>query len=131
MLTPQKVGGDYYGGTSKDITRVRAIRLDVPEELYGRRGFCWGDLRGFGPSLTNVVLVVREDPSGGARDRLMGYYRTSLKRVWDAYVHGEGEGNVAEGAQWKIPKIEVWNELGGKDGEGESWGVVKLENLDN
>ena len=49
------LGGDYYGGS--DAEKVKWLQLDVPEELYGRRGFCWGDLRGFGNCMFYLFLV--------------------------------------------------------------------------
>lgn len=54
------LGGDYYGVSSHDFKRIRYLALDVAEELYGRRSFCWEDIRGL-TRLEYLLLVAWEE----------------------------------------------------------------------
>jgi len=89
-----------------DTHKIEKMTLDVEEELYGRRGFCWGEVRLL-KGLREVRLCVWEEDAMKAR--LMAHYGRTLAQV----------ASTSEG--WVVPKIVVVNGLTRRD-----WGSVKL-----
>jgi hypothetical protein len=96
------LGGGAHG--AEDYEKVRSMVLDVSEDLYARRNFCWDDLRLL-TGLEELTLLVWEPDH--AHGQLMGRYKESLRRV--ARAHPE----------WIVPRIMVIGMESGTD-----WGLL-------
>jgi len=71
------LGGDYYGVSTHDFKRIRYLALDVAEDLYGRRSFCWEDIRGL-TALEYVMLVAWEEDENEANSSAFGVSSTNF-----------------------------------------------------
>jgi hypothetical protein len=91
------LGGGYCG--ADDTEKVQSMIIDLDEGVYGRKLFCWDEIREFS-SLKELTIMPWEEDDEVARS-LMDTYRQTLGTV--ARNHPE----------WKVPKITVVNALSG------------------
>jgi hypothetical protein len=98
-------GGGYSGGNDGEL--VKYMIVDIDENVYGRRSFCWDEIREF-TRLQELTLMVWEKQD--LAEELMRTYRGSLNRV------------AKQNPSWKVPKIKVFSPLSGQE-----WGFLEVE----
>ncbi|KAH8815430.1 hypothetical protein F5884DRAFT_178154 [Xylogone sp. PMI_703] len=89
-----------------DTEKVNYLIIDVHEDLYGLRAFCWDEVRDFS-RLVEVTLIPWE---GDQPSVLLRYAQSSLKYVAENWP------------EWVLPKVKVKSSL-----DGEYLGEVNLE----
>jgi len=99
------MGGGFSGGN--DGEHVKYMIVDIDENVYGRRYFCWDEIREF-TGLQELALMPWEKQENA--EELMRKYRASLRDV--ARLNPE----------WRIPKIRVFSPLSGQE-----WGTLEVE----
>lgn len=92
---------------ASDWDKLRYMIIDVDEGIYGRRTFCWGEIRQF-DNLQELTLLPWDRESKA--EELMEMFQTTLNTV--AHDHPE----------WKVPKVTVLSALTRKE-----WGILKPE----
>lgn len=102
------LGGEYHG--SDDGEKIQRMILDINESLYGRRAFCWDEIR----LLTglNELTIVAFDEDDMA-DELMRHFRETLGAV--ARAHPE----------WLVPDIMAVSKISGRE-----WGRVRVPHVE-
>jgi hypothetical protein len=98
------LGGEYYG--SDDGEKIQRMVLDINESLYGRRSFCWDEIRLL-PQLKELTLVAFD--TDDMADELMRHFRETLGSV--ARAHPE----------WVVPDIMAVSVISGR-----KWGRVEV-----
>jgi hypothetical protein len=101
------LGGDFYG--ADDAEKVRYMITDIDESVYGRRAFCWDEIRLFTGLKELTIMPWDEDEMAG---ELMKGYRDTLRNV--ASSHPE----------WVVPRITVVSAT-----SGTLWGTLEVEAL--
>lgn len=96
------LGGGYHG--VDDTEKIQHMIIDVSEVLYGRKNFCWDEIRLF-TALKELTLFAWDVDE--VADEMMAHYRETLNRV--ARAHPE----------WIIPQIRVKSAPTGTE-----WGAV-------
>jgi hypothetical protein len=96
------LGGSY--GTD-DIEKLRYLSIDIPEDLYARKSFCWDEIRMF-PVLEKLTIISWDEKEMSGM--LMDQFRRTLTTVSNAHP------------QWVIPKITAISAQ-----SWEEWGVVQ------
>jgi hypothetical protein len=102
------LGGDFYG--ADDAEKVKYMITDIDESVYGRRAFCWDEIRLFTGLKKLTIMPWDEDEMA---DELMRGYRNTLRNV--ASKHHE----------WVIPQIAVVSAT-----SGTLWGTLEVETVD-
>jgi hypothetical protein len=97
------LGGDFYG--ADDAEKVRFMITDIDESVYGRRAFCWDEIRLFSGLMELTIMPWEEDEMA---DELMRGYRDTLRNV--ASKHPE----------WIVPRIKVISAT-----SGTQWGTLE------
>ncbi|KAG0650631.1 hypothetical protein D0Z07_2656 [Hyphodiscus hymeniophilus] len=98
------LGGEYHG--ADDAEKIQSMVLDLPKSLYGRRAFCWDEIRLF-ENLKKLTIRAWDDDD--ASERLMARFRGTLRNV--AGKHPE----------WDVPVITAMSASSGND-----WGKVEV-----
>ncbi|KAE9381206.1 hypothetical protein N431DRAFT_424799 [Stipitochalara longipes BDJ] len=99
------LGGEFYG--AEDAEKVQYMITDIDESVYGRRAFCWDEIRLFTGLKELTIMPWDEDEMA---DELMRGYRDTLK-------------NVANGhPEWVVPRITVVSAT-----SGTLWGTLEVE----
>ena len=102
------LGGDFYG--AEDAEKVQYMITDIDESVYGRRAFCWDEIRLFTGLKELTIMPWDEDEMA---DELMRGYRDTLR-------------NVANGhSEWAVPRITVVSAT-----SGTLWGMLEVESSD-
>jgi hypothetical protein len=102
------LGGEYYG--ADDGEKIQRMVLDINESLYGRKAFCWDEIRLFTGLKELTIRAWDEDEMA---DDLMRHFRNTL-------------GSVARNhPEWVIPEIKVISVI-----SGDEWGVVKAPHVE-
>ena len=86
-----------YDSKAKHAKNIRYITLDVDENIYTRRSFCWEEIRRF--EGLEKLLVVTWNPEERA-DELMAYFRIAMNLVAEA------------NPEWIVPKTDIVSTLG-------------------
>jgi hypothetical protein len=102
------LGGDFYG--ADDAEKVKYMITDIDESVYGRRAFCWDEIRLFAGLKKLTIMPWDEDEMA---DELMRGYRNTLRNV--ASKHHE----------WVVPQIAVVSAT-----SGALWGTLEVETVD-
>jgi len=102
------MGGGYSGGNDGEL--VKYMILDIDETVYGRRSFCWDEIREF-TGLQELTLMPWEEQENALE--LMRIYRASLNEVARLYP------------EWRVPKIKVFSPLSGQE-----WGILEVEKVE-
>jgi hypothetical protein len=93
-----------------DVEKVRYMITDIDESVYGRRAFCWNEIRFFTGLRELRIMPWDEDEMA---DELMRGYQHTL-------------GNVARAhPEWVMPNITVVSAISGK-----LWGALEIETRD-
>jgi hypothetical protein len=99
------LGGDFYG--AEDAEKVQYMITDIDESVYGRRAFCWDEIRLFTGLKELTIMPWDEDEMA---TELMRGYRDTLRNV--ANDHPE----------WVVPRITVVSAT-----SGTLWGTLEVE----
>jgi hypothetical protein len=97
------LGGGYHG--ADDAEKIQHMIIDINEDLYGRRNFCWEEIRQF-IALKGLTLIAWE--ADAVADQMMDHFKETLTAV--ARAHPE----------WAVPQVKVKNAPTGTE-----WGTVK------
>lgn len=103
------LGGGPHG--AEDYEKVQRMVLDVDESLYGRRSFCWDEIRLF-TGLKDLTLLVWEPDY--VEGPLMQKYRETLARVKRA------------NPEWEVPRISVISMH-----SGTQWGTLEVPTVED
>lgn len=103
------LGGGPHG--AEDYEKVQRMVLDVDESLYGRRSFCWDEIRLF-VGLKDLTLLVWEPDY--VEGQLMPKYRETLGRV------------KRTNPEWEVPRISVISAH-----TGTQWGMLEVPTLED
>lgn len=98
------LGGEYHG--ADDAEKIRSMVLEVTEnsDLYGRRSFCWDEIRLF-PVLQDLTILSRDNDDQATE--LLQLYRKTLRDVFRKHP------------EWKVPRITVRSSISGNE-----WGTL-------
>jgi hypothetical protein len=102
------LGGDFYG--ADDAEKVKYMITDIDESVYGRRAFCWDEIRLFTGLRKLTIMPWDEDEMA---DELMRGYRDTLRNVASKHL------------EWVVPQIAVVSAT-----SGALWGTLEVETLD-
>ena len=102
------LGGGYYG--SDDGEKIQRLIVDIDEELYGRRAFCWDEVRLL-PELKELTIVAFDEDH--MANELMRHFRETLCAM--AMAHPE----------WAVPRIKAVSAISRKE-----WGVVEVPHIE-
>lgn len=97
------LGGGYHG--ADDAEKIQQMIDDINEDLYGRRNFCWEEIRHF-TALKELTLITWEVDA--VADEMMVFFKETLTAVARAHT------------EWAVPQVKVMNASTGKE-----WGTVK------
>jgi len=98
------LGGDFYG--AEDAEKVQYMITDIDESVYGRRAFCWDEIRLFTGLKELTIMPWDEDEMA---DELMRGYRDTLRNVANAHP------------EWAVPRITVISAT-----SGTLWGMLEV-----
>jgi len=98
------LSGGYHG--ADDTDKIQFMSIDIHEDLYDRRNFCWDEIRLF-RGLKGLTMMAWDESS--MADALMSHYRVTLAAVASAHP------------EWIVPKISVFSGV-----SNEEWGVVAV-----
>jgi hypothetical protein len=98
------LGGEYHG--ADDAEKIQRMVLDVNESLYGRRAFCWDEMRLFEGLKELTIWAWDEDET---YESLMAHFRGTLRNV------------VEKHPEWNVPGITAIPALSGNE-----WGKVEV-----
>jgi hypothetical protein len=102
------LGGDPCG--ADDAEKVKYMITDINESVYGKRAFCWNEIRLF-TGLKKLTIMPRDEDE--MADELMRGYRDTLRNVASKHL------------EWVVPQIAVVSAT-----SGELWGTLELETSD-
>lgn len=98
------LGGGPHG--AENTENIKSLVLDVHEDLYARKSFCWDEIREL-TGLEELTLLVWEPDY--VQETCLKHFREALGRV------------VAIHPDWILPNIFVINAT-----SGSSWGELRL-----
>jgi hypothetical protein len=102
------LGGDYHG--ANDGEKIQRMVLDINESLYGRRAFCWDEIR---PFENLKELTVRSWDEDDMADVLMRHFRGTLGTV------------AGKHPDWAIPGITAVSAISRNE-----WGRVEVPHVE-
>jgi len=96
------LGGSYHGAF--DTEKVRFMSIDIPEDLYARKSFCWDEIREL-TGLKELTLMAWDEDA--MKENLMAHYKETLTTVSTSHP------------EWVVPRVTAVSAL-----SWEIWGVV-------